>query len=353
MNRTRALLLALGTLVVPARAQEQEPPGPGLPLAFGLELSGGELVIPADRPDQHAPIGVTGDHPVEDGAWTFSYRYTQSEGEGLLEGDSEIGYQDLFLDGFSEAPADFTIGAHLFSALYGYDDRLSLLLDVPWTSREKDVRTAAGGDYTTRVIGLGDVRLTALYALERRGREQFHLDLGISLPTGSTDVKDETATSLGQSVNLPYDMQLGSGTVDLHPGLTYFRLDEDTSYGAQATQSVRLGENSDGYTLGNTTRVTAWVARGFREDLSGSLRLEFLHQAPIEGRDQRLDPSFDPSADPDNYGGDRLDVFVGLNYTQPGGHRFAGEIGGPIFQDLNGPQVETDLLYLFGWQFSF
>ena len=353
MNRTRASLLALGILVAPAGAQEEEPPVPGPPPALGLELQGGELSIPADRPDRHAPIGVAFDHPAEDGEWMFSYRYTQTEGEGLLDGDSEIGYTDVFLDGFSEAPADFTVGAHLFSALYGHDDRLSFLLDVPWTSREKDVRTASGGTYTTRAIGLGDVRLTTLYSLQRRDHEHFHVDLGISLPTGSTDVKDETATSLGQSVNLPYDMQLGSGTIDLHPGLTYFRLDEDTSFGAQATQTIRLDENSQGYTLGNATRITVWVARGFQEDLSGSLRLAFVHQESIDGRDDRLDPSFDPSADPDSYGGDRLDVFVGLNYTQPGGHRFAGEIGGPIFQDLNGPQVETDILYLFGWQFSF
>ena len=31
----------------------------------------------------------------------------------------------------------------------------------------------------------------------------------------------------------------------------------------------------------------------------------------------------------------------------------AGEFGGPIFQDLNGPQLETDIIYRVGWQFSF
>ena len=59
------------------------------------------------------------------------------------------------------------------------------------------------------------------------------------------------------------------------------------------------------------------------------------------------------SPSPAAQGGDRLHFFLGVNHTHPGGHRFAGELGGPIFQDLNGPQLETDIIYRIGWQFSF
>ncbi len=35
------------------------------------------------------------------------------------------------------------------------------------------------------------------------------------------------------------------------------------------------------------------------------------------------------------------------------GHRLAFEAGLPIHQDLNGPQMETDLVITGGWQYAF
>jgi hypothetical protein len=34
-----------------------------------------------------------------------------------------------------------------------------------------------------------------------------------------------------------------------------------------------------------------------------------------------------------------------------GGHRIGLEVGKPIYQDLNGPQMETDLVWSLGYQF--
>ena len=44
---------------------------------------------------------------------------------------------------------------------------------------------------------------------------------------------------------------------------------------------------------------------------------------------------------------------TGFDSPYPIADRFAGEIGGPIFQDLNGPQLETDVIYSIAWRFSF
>ena len=60
------------------------------------------------------------------------------------------------------------------------------------------------------------------------------------------------------------------------------------------------------------------------------------------------------TADPDFYGGDRADLLLGVNLAgQKGvtcGHRVAAEFGVPFFQQLNGPQMETDYTFTFGWQ---
>jgi hypothetical protein len=56
-------------------------------------------------------------------------------------------------------------------------------------------------------------------------------------------------------------MQLGSGTWDLLPGLTYAGFARDWSWGAQTLATLRLGENRHDYKLGNRLMLTGWVAR--------------------------------------------------------------------------------------------
>ena len=63
------------------------------------------------------------------------------------------------------------------------------------------------------------------------------------------------------------------------------------------------------------------------------------------------------TANPDNYGGDRVDLLFGINLVGDKdwykGQRLAIEGGLPIEQDLNGPQMETDFVITVGWQKAF
>jgi len=49
---------------------------------------------------------------------------------------------------------------------------------------------------------------------------------------------------------------------------------------------------------------------------------------------------------------------VGLNFVNQAGpkwlkgQRLAFEFGIPVYQDLDGPQLETDWIILFGWQYT-
>ena len=73
----------------------------------------------------------------------------------------------------------------------------------------------------------------------------MHLNLGLSLPTGSIDEKHTSGNTLG------YGMQLGSGTYEFHPAITYLAQTQSYSYGAQIGGVLRIGENDQDYTLGN------------------------------------------------------------------------------------------------------
>lgn len=79
----------------------------------------------------------------------------------------------------------------------------------------------------------------------------------------------------------------------------------------------------------------------------------------ISGADPALNPAIVPTADPNLRGGNRLDLLFGLNFLVPKGlkfikgQRFAIEMGFPIYQDLDGPQLETDFVLTAGWQYAF
>jgi len=154
-------------------------------------------------------------------------------------------------------------------------------------------------------------------------------------------------------------MQLGSGTFDLLPGLTYNGQTPEWSWGAQASGVVHLGENEDNYTLGNAAALTAWGARKWTEWLSTSLRLDGRTWKDIDGADEDLPApgaGVVPTAEPDLRGGSRIDALLGLNFHGRGGsvagHRLAFEVGVPVYQNLDGPQLETDWSFTLGWQFS-
>ena len=66
-------------------------------------------------------------------------------------------------------------------------------------------------------------------------------------------------------------MQLGSGTYDLLPGLTYLGQSDEWSWGVQTIETLRLGRNDEGYTLGDNLMATGWVARKWTGVFSTSL----------------------------------------------------------------------------------
>ena len=67
--------------------------------------------------------------------------------------------------------------------------------------------------------GPGDLKLSALIPLLNASNADLLLNAGVSIPTGSIDLK---GTHEGNEVTgLHYPMQLGSGSFELRPGLTF------------------------------------------------------------------------------------------------------------------------------------
>jgi len=308
------------------------------------------------RADAHAPIGVMGDHAHHAGELMLSYRYMRMKMDGNRVGGDRVG-NEAVLDDFMVAPTEMTMEMHMFGAMYAPAEWVTLMAMAPYVRKEMDHLTSGGASFTTRAEGLGDVKLAAMFPVFAKGRHYLQLNVGLALPTGSIDQKDATPADPTASNNLPYPMQLGSGTVDLRPALTYVYQADRLSWGNQLSGVVRLGRNSNGYTLGDRFEATSWLAYAPAPWVSVSGRLAYSRWGNIDGRDDQLNPMMVPTARTDLRAGKRLDALVGVNlHAHDGplaGHRLAVEVGFPLYQNLEGPQLETDLILTAGWQYSF
>ncbi len=157
---------------------------------------------------------------------------------------------------------------HMFGAMYAPNDRITLMAMLPYITKQMDHLTYQGGvgttvlgGFRTKSEGIGDVKVSALIGLMTSGNHKLHLNMGVSLPTRSTS---ESGTILAPNgarptVRLPYAMQLGSGTFDLLPGITYNGGQGLTKWGTQLSGVIRTGK-TDGCRLGDQAAITTWAS---------------------------------------------------------------------------------------------
>jgi hypothetical protein len=196
------------------------------------------------------------------------------------------------------------------------------------------------------------MKLTGMLALKEWNNSRLHMGLGLSLPTGSIEEKDASGAQL------PYPMQLGSGTYDFEPSLTYHHQLEpiSISWGAQLGATFRLDENDHDYSLGNEFLASTWSAYNWNKNWSTSLRLKWKHWGNIDGSDTQLaaSPNMMPTADPNLRGGQRLDLGFGVNLLGSQGylkgHRLGLEYIRSLHQDLDGPQLGVTSSWMLGYQ---
>ena len=330
------------------------------------------------RPDSHAPIGVMGDHIHKKGEWMLSYRYMHMQMKDNADGTDDLDPETIVTtipNRFSGmpmqpptlrvVPTEMTMGMHMIGLMYAPTDKLTLMAMTSFVQKEMSHITFQGGmgtsqlgTFTTETNGLGDTRISALVGLLAKDNHRLHINAGFSIPTGSITREDEILTPLETRprVRLPYPMQLGSGTLDLLPGITYYSRFNDLGWGAQLLGTVRLGENAEEYRLGNLIQFTGWGSYQLARWISSGLRFTYKEQGKIEGIDPEIVAPVQ-TADPDFQGGTHLDGSISVNLIGQSGfiqnHRLAFEYGIPLIQELNGPQMKTKSTLILGWQYAF
>lgn len=302
-------------------------------------------------------IDVLGTHTHLAGEWMLSYSYMFMKMDGNRDRTRRKSVSDVHKD-FKVSPTEMSMQMHMPMVMYAPTDDLTLMAMLPIIRLSMDHKTKSGIRFTTKSEGVGDLKVEALYTFYRyrTWQQRFIFHAGLSFPTGSIDEKDDTPLGLNQK--LPYPMQLGSGTYDLHPGITYIGQTENWGWAAEFIPTIRPGRNSNGYRLGNRYHLGARLIRKLTDWLSTSLRLDGQIWGNIHGADRDLDRTLAPTADPDRRAGKRVDLLLGFDLYAPKGklikgHRLAIEGGLPIYQWLDGPQLESDWRLSVGWQWVY
>lgn len=304
-------------------------------------------------------------HHHSAGNWMFEYRYMRMNMNGLRDGTTDIDSTEISgatssglkspNKPYQMAPVSMTMSMQMLMAMYAINQNVSVMAIGNYLDNSMSMVMHHGAgtadvmqmhaDMETR--GIGDTQIAVSYAIS----EPLTLSLGLSLPTGSTE--ERVSMKPGDpTVRAGYSMQLGSGTFDLIPGMLWNHVAGDRAWGGQASYTYRLGSNN-GYTFGSKLESSAWAKYQVDPGVWISARLAITHADKVDGSDVEIDAAMSPEMDPNAQGGTRADALIGISGGNAKGLTLGIEIGIPVYQRLNGPQMKTTLMAsgLVQWQF--
>ncbi len=332
-----------------------------------------------------APAGVMFAHVLDKaGDKMLGYRYIRNTQSGsYLAGSQPINSNQLVMPNSTVCQpvtrctmlsTGMSMNMHMLDLMYAPTDWLTLMLMPQIMSMDMnmvmpvamDMNAIGGGmdasgwrTYQTNG-GFGDTGAYALLKLWDSNGQKLILTQGISIPTGSINVMTEFpgTTDLVYS----YGMQLGSGTWDYKPSLTYTGKHGGWFWGGQFSGSHRLQDaNSSGYRLGDVLQTTAWGGYQLTHWLSATARGVYTGQGKIVGthiKDQSsVQNMWMPEDVPANYGGNFADVGFGFTASVPygslAGHTFGFEWLQPVSTYFNGYQLDRTGALSASWGYNF
>jgi hypothetical protein len=329
---------------------------------FVVSLTKGQDTTKCDgsccrRPDDLAPAGIMVDHVHEKGRFGIAYMYMNMAMQGNQSGTSSVSDNQVFAN-YMMAPNKMNMQMHMLMPMYGITDRLTAMAMINYNINTMSmdmmpmstmmnmpgmVMTSSMANMPTNMksSGLGDTKLYLLYNFLSSCNQRLVVCAGVSLPTGSINVKGTTME--GANSIMSYCMQLGTGTYNLLPSVVYAKQFNHLSFGVAFQSNIKLGVNSHNYCLGNEYSFSPWAAYKVASWASISLRAEGYYMGAMYGYDNGINQTAnsDPTANAYNYGSKKLiNGLVGVNLYAPKscfkGLHLLVECGTPLYQNLAG-----------------
>ncbi len=326
--------------------------------------------ITVESPLMHPSAGLMNDHMHEGGEAMIGVRFERHRYSGAnRSGTDELSDAEVLAAGYTVRALSMEMDMLMLDLMYAPTDNITLMVmpHYMWHRMEMvgidpmsgmpgmgDMPGMGGGHaghslgfgevHAHGAEGFGDTLISASYRLARNPGFNAHATLGIWVPTGAVDLKNDDGTFVH------YGMQPGSGTWDIEPSLTLGgRFGGGASaagWGAQASYRWRTSDaNDSGFAFGDKARVTGWLSYLFTGNLGAVARLEYENEGAIEGHYNGPHKHSSPPDIQANYGGETVSAALGFNWLLPLGGRapqLSAELGIPIYQDVNGIQLPRD-----------
>ena len=316
------------------------------------------------------PAGVMISHVHPKKEWMLSYRFSQMNMGNPIQGNSNVSSSDIYNEYLMYTPS-MQMNMHMLMGMVGITDHLTVMGMFHYMQNHMPMEMMTNYDHSSHshshgdnhssmdmhTSGLGDTKLYAMYGLIKSDRHQLVFSNGISLPTGNYKVTGITSDMLYEGKRYPYMMQLGSGSWEYLPNITYVYQKSKWATSVQTSGVIRLNDNKLGYRLGNEWNTNAWFGYNWLDQVGSTLRIESSISEQIQGKDTQLYAYNELGANPANYGGTRIFAFIGssyeLDFSFLSGCRIAFEYGIPLYQQLHGLQNKSANTWHASLNYSF
>ena len=323
------------------------------------------------------PAGIMFGHMLDKrGDFMAGYRFMYNWTGGNMRNGTHLASDQTIIDqgcGGQDCqftPANMDMRMHMLDLMYAPTKWLNVMLMPTFMDMDMNLRELSGVKDPLRSVAhrshaglvhetgaLSDTYFSSLIKLVDIPGHRLHANLGMSAPTGKTNIEMRRShTEEGGLIH--FGMQLGSGTWDFMPSLTYVGERSRWSWGAQVSGIKRLEEkNKSGYRLGDMVQATTWGGFDLTQWLTATVRGAYTWQDRIHRDFDGFNARMGPMDFPRNYGGQFWDMGFGVNARIPAG-RFAGNRLGvewiqPISNDFNGFQLNRQGSLAATWSYHF
>ena len=314
----------------------------------------------------HGPIGLMGDHFHRKGESMVSIRYMKMTMDQNYIGFNTVSDQDILQlpnpygmpNNLSVVPQDMNMDMVMLGAMYAPTNFITFMTMATLNFKSMDLKTyqpmmkrSVVGDFTTKSSDLSRFNISALFKIYDKNRSKFHAQLGFEKNIGKNDLTGKVLTPMGSfgSLVLPYGMQGGDKSYSMLSAATYTKTFGEWKLGGQIKSKINI--RSYEWNFGDSNELNFWVQRDLNKISAWSLRLKYQDIESIDGLNKDIKAPVQ-TANPLNYGGQTLNLGIGINIMLPKGI-IGLEAYKPISQDLNGPQMAMNWGLQAGYHLSF
>lgn len=326
----------------------------------GMSQTGSAQTVPTDLLDLsieelfEANVVTEAERAEVARRWHLSYTYALSDYHDYYLGTQRISYDEVLFQPEQESrtdsnypvvPTEIKQEIHALRLAYDLTPAVTVRAQLPFVMQSTDHISIVPGYAAFNISseGIGDTALVMDGVIRQTLSSIWKLGAGVSVPTGSIDEAGDTPRAPGNQ-QLPYTMQLGSGTWDIPLLLSFRKYGAQWDWGANADFTWRTGKNDRDYRLGNKAGVGGWLQwKGFTA-FSPGMRLHYRWRGTITGQDAALlvpNPRFPypaPVTNPSAFGGEQIDLTVFVRFRFAKGWYTEASYAQPLYLDLNGPQ---------------